>query len=227
MCIIAIKTPGTKMPNEATIRTMWTRNPHGAGFMYASNGVVHIRKGFDDVETFMTELSRIPSPKKTPVIMHFRIATHGGIRPGNTHPFPILHDVDKLSALNFYTRSVCVAHNGVLPIQPGRSDISDTMEFVANRLAYIQDMNPEFMYSEPAMQLIAEMSEGSRLAFLNGAGDIRTTGYWYEDQKTGIIFSNTSFVQPYKWAAPKKNDRLEFPELPDTWERDVRASWES
>ena len=46
MCIICAKPAKTAFPDAETIRTMWYRNPDGAGIMYARDGKVCIEKGF-------------------------------------------------------------------------------------------------------------------------------------------------------------------------------------
>ena len=46
MCIICAKKRGVDMPDSNTIRNMFRHNPHGSGFMYARDGIVHIEKGF-------------------------------------------------------------------------------------------------------------------------------------------------------------------------------------
>jgi len=203
MCIICIKKPGVKLPDLDTISRMWTRNPHGAGFMWASVGGkrVHVRKGYMDKPSFIAALSQIPSPDDKSVILHFRITTHGGTRPENTHPFVITDDLPTLRSGAVNTRRVCFAHNGILPIKPRLDDISDTMEFAISRLTPISRMRPDFLACDDALELIADMSTGSRLAFLAPDGLIRTTGDFYEDARTGLIYSNTSFLPAYVWPA--------------------------
>ena len=46
MCIICVSPKGTRQPTRAQLKTMFFRNPHGAGYMYARDGIVHIHKGF-------------------------------------------------------------------------------------------------------------------------------------------------------------------------------------
>ena len=193
MCIICIKRPGLPMPGKTTLYSLWTRNPDGAGFMYACRGEVHIRKGFMNFGDLLPALAAIPDPEGQPVILHFRITTHGGTCPENTHPFPILPDPDDLARTEADTKAVCVAHNGVLPIRPSRPDLSDTMEFVTRRLAPIRETDPNFLRDEAVMRRIAKMSAGSRLAFLDREGTIRTTGDWHEDPRTGLLYSNARF----------------------------------
>ena len=53
MCIICVSKPGVRQPDENTIRTMFYRNPHGAGYMAAREGKVIIHKGFMDFDSFL------------------------------------------------------------------------------------------------------------------------------------------------------------------------------
>ena len=92
MCIIAIKPAGIKMPAETTIENMWYNNSDGAGIMYAANGTVHIQKGFMTLKEFkatLKQLEKTIDTTNTPIILHFRITTHGQTSPENCHPFPV------------------------------------------------------------------------------------------------------------------------------------------
>ena len=51
MCIICVSPRKVRQPTLATIKTMFLRNPHGAGYMFARDGIVHISKGYMDVES--------------------------------------------------------------------------------------------------------------------------------------------------------------------------------
>ena len=35
MCIICVSKSGVRQPSDITLRAMFRRNPHGAGYMYA------------------------------------------------------------------------------------------------------------------------------------------------------------------------------------------------
>lgn len=63
-------------------------NRHGFGFSWADGDQVRWRKGFKDeqlTDDLLQEYLDLPFPKA----IHFRWATHGGINPELTHPFPI------------------------------------------------------------------------------------------------------------------------------------------
>lgn len=191
MCIIAAKPAGVAMPSEETIFQMWSSNRDGAGFMYAKKGKVHIEKGFMHYEDFhdaIEKLSKSNDMTKLPLVMHFRIATHGGVNPANTHPFPITDSIGVLSKL----KSSCtlgVAHNGIIDITP-RKGISDTMEYIISQLAPLYAGVKDFYRNEHLMRMI-DNATGSRLAFLTSDGSIYTVGDFIEDN--GIMYSNSSY----------------------------------
>lgn len=228
MCIIAIKCKGVDMPSEQTLRNMWVNNPHGAGIMYAGDdGKVYIDKGFMDWTSFIGRIHTLGEPetlKDMAIVMHFRIATHGGINPNNTHPFPVSGRIDALKKL----RQACkvgVAHNGIIPITP-REGISDTMEFIASELAPLAAVRPKWYKDKPTLAKIGKRIQ-SKLAVLDGAGVISYYGDFIAE-KDGMIYSNTSYkprysaVYTWRSAAPYEIDTEE----PDNaWDYD--APWDT
>ena len=145
MCIIAIKSRGVELPSEEILQNMWRANRDGAGFMYAKDGAVHIKKGFMTYESFIAEIRKLGSSgemRNLPLIMHFRITTHGGTKPENTHPFPVTDSIGVLKKLNSTTK-LGMAHNGIIDILP-REGISDTMEYTASQLAPLSRALPKF-----------------------------------------------------------------------------------
>ena len=206
MCIIAAKPAGVKMPDTETIRRMWYSNRDGAGLMYAADGKVVIEKGFMKLTDFEAALSRVAKRydlDKLPLVLHFRITTHGGTKPSNCHPFPITRSVEKLQALKSYA-TIGVAHNGVIPIVP-RHGISDTMEYIATQLAPLCSALPDFTHNDAALELIRNAIH-SKMAFLTDKGEITTVGEFITDG--GVYYSNGSYkpYEPRYWhstASPK------------------------
>jgi predicted glutamine amidotransferase len=192
MCVIAAKPEGVAFPSDERIEDMWYANPDGAGFMYADKGEVHIRKGFMTLDSFMSAIADLKSKRdltKLPVVMHFRITTHGGTKPENCHPFPISDSVGVLSKLTMKT-SIGVAHNGIINITP-RKGISDTMEYIASQLAPLSRAVPDFYRNKDLMEMINNAVK-SKLAFLTKKGSIYTVGEFYEED--GILYSNKNFM---------------------------------
>ena len=193
MCIIAIKPAGVKTPAETTIENCWYNNPDGAGFMYTSGGNVHIEKGFMTLKDFKAALKRLEKTidvVNTPIILHFRITTHGGTSPGNCHPFPVVEKLPLLQMTKFKA-PLAVAHNGIISIKPSKEDISDTMEYIMSQLAPMYQLKKDFYRQDAGKKLIYNFIR-SKMVFLDGAGRVETIGDFIED-KDGVLYSNTSY----------------------------------
>ena len=189
MCIIAIKCKGVDLPSEDTLRTMWTNNPHGAGIMYARDNRVYIDKGYMDWTSFYERLKSLGDVRDTALVMHFRIATHGSVIPGNTHPFPVSENVTFLTKLRLACK-VGVAHNGIIPITP-REGISDTMEYIASELVLIARKNAKWYMDKQTLASIGKRIQ-SKLAVLDGNGTVAYYGDFITESD-GMLYSNTSY----------------------------------
>jgi hypothetical protein len=193
MCIIAIKPAGIKLPADTTLENCWYNNPDGAGFMYAAGGTVHIQKGFMTLKDFNSAIDKLKKSvdvTNTPIVLHFRITTHGGTAPGNTHPFPV---TEKLPLLQM-TKSkapLAVAHNGIIGIKPSQKDISDTMEYIVSQLAPLYQLKKDFYRQDAGKKLIYNFIK-SKMAFLDGLGRIETIGDFTRGDD-GLLYSNSSY----------------------------------
>lgn len=146
MCIIAYKPAGAKFPSKSTIKTMFRNNPDGAGFMYAAPDGVHIVKGLMSVSAFMQALSQIKHDTSIPVVMHFRIATHGGYSESMTQPFPLSNKNKRLRALNTIC-DVGIAHNGIIHMCNDAKKISDTAMFIRDYMTRLPQSKSRSMIS--------------------------------------------------------------------------------
>ena len=141
MCNILYKNQDQKMPSEKILRSMWRKNPDGAGVMWKVKGsrFVGYQKGFMSLEELMEWLGRCHfNEVACEVAIHMRIATHGGISEGNTHPFPVDAKANPHKLRDERCTHVLM-HNGVLPIAPRKENWSDSAE-LAHRAA---EVNPE------------------------------------------------------------------------------------
>ncbi len=201
MCIIAIKDKGINLPEESILETMFKHNSDGAGFMYAKDGQVHIKKGFMTYKAFKKAIDKIEDIKDMPLVMHFRIATSGGIDCGACHPFPISNKRKTLRKTDFVT-DIGVVHNGVIPIS-APDNMSDTMQYISKKLYFYQKIQPNFYNQRTFMKRI-EKEIKSKMVFLTGSGEIYRIGDFIEDK--GIIYSNhsyesyTVFPLPYRYS---------------------------
>jgi hypothetical protein len=197
MCIIAIKNAKQKPFTEEMVRTMFTNNPDGAGYMTTENGKVNIRKGFMKVEHLLSSLASL-SPD-VPVVLHCRIATHGNVVQGLCHPFPVVSDFSKMRAKKTKC-DVGMVHNGIISCADSSHDVSDTMSYIQSVVSPLLSLNEHALQS-PAGKSILATSCGSKLAFLDGRGRITTIGDFQVHD--GFLFSNGSY-QEKVWLPPTK-----------------------
>lgn len=211
MCIIAAKPANTPMPSQETIRAMWMNNPDGAGIMYpvtqvhkargkkTTTNVVQIEKGFmhlADLTKRLEELSKSIDLTATPMVLHFRITTHGGTCPENCHPFPVTSSIGVLQKRKS-TAKLGVAHNGIIHSVTPRKGISDTMEYIATQLDPLTSAMPRWYENKHALRMV-ENAIDSKLAVLTPEGSIHLVGRFEESD--GIMYSNSTYI-PYRWSA--------------------------
>jgi hypothetical protein len=174
------------MPDIRTIIDMWDDNPHGAGIMWRSGSLVKYAKGFMKQDKFLKFLKKNEKElAETEVAMHFRIATHGGINPWNTHPFPMDPGTNTKS-MSGTVRS-CMMHNGVLPIVPRNENISDTAELSLRAKA--------FPSPEKYIESIAEYVSADNRILVFAPDSTLFVGDWHEEN--GLSFSNLNFKSMY------------------------------
>lgn len=84
------------------------KNSHGFGYAWVDGDEVEWAKGFQSTEfaDVVDDFLARPFPKA----IHFRLATHGGIQPALTHPFPLKRG--NPLTLNGRAKSV-LFHNGI------------------------------------------------------------------------------------------------------------------
>lgn len=195
MCIAIGKMAGADMPTKETLKRCWDNNPDGAGYAFASNGVVYIRKGFMTFDSFWSSISeadRRHNFKNCGVLIHFRIATHGGVIPAMTHPFPIIDDNGALSKLE-YVSDYAVVHNGIITLTSTKAysekGMSDTAIFIRDYLTKIAQ-NRQWFRRKCNIELIEKMID-SKMAILNSRGEIiHTSGFTEEN---GVLYSNSTY----------------------------------
>lgn len=216
MCIIAMKPEGVTL-SDAKLYHMWKNNPDGAGFMYAEDGKLKIVKGLMTYMHFRQALDEAGPTRK--IVMHFRIRTHGAIKPEMTHPFWINNNLG-------------MAHNGVITKLAGETTTlrSDTAVFAA-KLAN-EYSNPLDAIKNPFHRAMIESFIGySKLVFMDATGKHyifnENMGTWDKD----VWYSNESY-KPAKIAANKSAWKDEKKNLSDKvisgWvQPDQRADWQA
>ena len=140
-----------KKINKATLRRCYDANPDGAGFMYAEDKQLHVKKGYFTFKEFYKEYK--PHGDKQ-VLIHFRIKTHGPIDKDNCQPFLV-------------NNSLGFIHNGIISGY-GSSSKSDTIEFNESILQKIVSKHGNnSLFDDPMVELIENVIAYSKLVFLD------------------------------------------------------------
>lgn len=197
MCIIVYKPADIELPAKSTLRICWEGNPHGAGIMWPDGRRVNIRKGYmswDAFEEALDEVTQSIDVASTPIALHFRIATHGDIKPGCCHPFAVKDCYERMRQTKI-SADVGFMHNGTLSGLETDDATSDSMAFAKSVLVPLKAMCSDFLASKKAMRVIESSTQGSRFLLMAKDGRVRTFGRWIEDD--GILYSNENFRPHY------------------------------
>ena len=195
MCIICVSPARTLQPSISQIKTMFMNNPHGAGYMYARDGRVHIHKGFMDIDSFLSAIKAEHFTAKDSVVYHFRISTQAGVNPEMTHPFPLSNRLLHMKALDVECQCG-VAHNGIIRLtsDPTQHEYSDTALFITRYMAQMVHGLDDLKDAQLLNRI--ERLAGSKLAIMDGSGYIATVGNFINER--GLLFSNDSY-QELRW----------------------------
>ena len=190
MCVAIYKPKRVNLPSLEILKQCWDANPDGAGFAMLTGGerAIEIHKGYMTWKQFVTAHEKYHLAEfNGDLLLHFRIATHGGISPGNTHPFCITKDVKLLQHTNVLSNNALI-HNGILPIEPEVKGISDTME-LCRRLA-----EGGLSRNIPAVfNLIQGMAGNNKIAVMTRE-KVHLFGDW--ESVEGVYFSNLLWNWP-------------------------------
>jgi predicted glutamine amidotransferase len=205
MCVIVVVQSKKDIPPYETLTKCGRNNADGMGYMYVKNNKVVINKGFFKVKS-LHESMQDNIPEESPVVIHFRIATHGAKTAGLCHPFPVTSNYETLCALDV-TCDTGVAHNGVLSAYGKiNKEYSDTQNYIATVLAFVKD----HITNDGVKQLISDSIGSDKLAFLTHEGIIHMFGnytklenVWYSN-----VYWNYTTYYPATTAKDDENDWL-------------------
>lgn len=169
MCILIVKPAGAALPSQHLLERYAQRNPHGFG--YATGAKTYKTMSF---KAFMREIAKEDASEA--MLIHFRLATHGSKKKGNCHPFK-----DEATGVAF-------AHNGILPVRP-IGDMTDSE--TAFRKLFQPHIVKGGIYSRALAQEVKSIIGGSKVAFINALGQIKTFGEFSEID--GIYYSNLRY----------------------------------
>jgi len=185
MCLAIYKKQAAVLPIEH-LQTAFDSNPDGAGFAASTGKKIEIRKGFFTFEHFLAEYKKF---NVLPMLIHFRVATHGRIGTENCHPFALAEG------------KYAMIHNGCLPIESDKetSDTHNFAKFVLSPiLGHVHPANPGLKY------LIEQtIGRGNKVCVMDKAGKAviynELAGHWAECGQ--VWYSNESY-KPSAWNWP-------------------------
>lgn len=204
MCVAIYIPTNAKKPTLSTFKACWESNPDGAGFSYVNEqNKVEIQKGFMTWKAFKKAWKEVNlDTSKTPVFVHFRIATAGNVDEGNTHPFNLAKTTENLRLLHT-TSNYALVHNGMLPIDPTNNIDSDTMELCKR----INKIGKPF----ECLELLQGFTD-NRIAIMDANKKVVLLGEW--EEVDGVYYSNLHWqYSKYKsWYYPYEHDNLGWEE---------------
>lgn len=188
MCI-AIYKPKEKTLSEEILRQCFERNSDGAGFAYAKDGVLTVKKGFFTFKSFWEAYSQIP--EGVPAIIHFRIKTSGNKDEYNCHPWSV-------------TDNLAIIHNGIISdYSVSGSSISDTGLFVGDILkTMVSHLGEKCLTTDFSNFLLSEALGSSKMVSLDKDGEHAIFNASSGEFVDGVWFSNSSY-KGYKSSSSK------------------------
>jgi len=183
MCLILIAENISDITDNVNLLDAWRSNSDGAGIAYLKNGEIRVKKGLMNYKSFSIAVDRIP--KKCPIAIHLRLATHGSVSRDNCHPFPV--------------RDHYLMHNGVITAlgKSGKHGESDSAH-----LARILTRLPE----RERLPLLGSIY--GRFAYISQR-EILHVGQF--EERKGVLLSNLNF-EPSKlnWLDKKTWNRKDW-----------------
>lgn len=183
MCIIVTKEKNAKPLDMKVFKNCWDNNPNGAGILFNDGKTSTLIKGIMDKKEFLKKVKEA-NRKECSFVIHTRIATHGSVKPSNTHPF--------------VSKTLGFAHNGTFNITPD-GDTTDSETFFLHTIA-----DKTFEWCKRNKYLLDMATKGCRCVIFDmDSGEMLYLNEkdWVDDAKyQGYKFSNTSYSrEPYSF----------------------------
>jgi hypothetical protein len=207
MCILIYKPENVALPSKDTLKTSWENNNMGAGFCFDDGNKITVHKGFMKFKPLYKALMKTDDSK--PMLIHFRLATHGLVDGTATHPFPCSSEISELKLLS-YTTGMAIAHNGIVPGYGNNKDdnLSDTQDFIKNCLSGLKDV----IFRGEVQKLILDATDSKWGIMVPGR--VALLGKFMESG--GCLYSNDGYKPiPKAWESYYKN-QFGYPSFEET-----------
>ena len=162
MCL-AIYKPAKAVIPVHHLENGYESNPMGCGFCWPEGGKVKVVKGLLPFKEFL-DLYKKAEAEETPMLIHFRMATHGGKNEFNCHPFSMVNE------------KFALIHNGVIPIATSKDasgkEMSDTHTFAA--LVMEPMLRSGISPRKPSFRFLVEQTIGSgnKVCVMSADGEV-------------------------------------------------------
>ena len=175
MCIAIVKQLD-KTISEDRLRTCCNNTKDGCGFAYIKDNAIIIKK-FMEFEAFYKEYKLVETT--SPMLIHFRIATHGKVELDNCHPFKL-------------NNRMVLIHNGIISGYGDKEKKSDTRDYIDKVLSKISWK----MWKNPAFREMVGQAIGySKLGIMDVSGEMYIINYNKGVVEDGVWYSNSSFKE--------------------------------
>lgn len=203
MCIVLHKKAGVTLSRQ-TYLNCFNSNRDGAGFAFAENGKLEVRKGFFDFDQFYDAFK---SHEHRDAVVHFRIGTSAPKDAFNCHPWVV---TDCHKGFEF-----AVAHNGILSY-PHSEHKSDTGHFVDEILGPQLRRDPWFLDHKPGQYLVEEMlGAGNKMVVLRSDGTVYVLNRKHGVEEEGVWYSNNGYKNSFGhrgfgWCSAGDDDDMDW-----------------
>lgn len=222
MCLIAYMPAGRRLSEEDCAIALRS-NPDGYGIMYpacpgdSQGNLVVVRNHKSNLQAFLRDYRLIPAD--VPVAIHWRLATVGEVKPGNTHPFPVL------SLAEGDDRDLWFMHNGGIDIET-IGNRSDSWSFGETILRPLLAERPDILQEKVIQDLLAyrvatDVGYPNRLLMMEGSGRVTIIGEETGHEYQGCWLSNRNSVAcpKVKNFSAKAWDWTKYRDSSETWDK--------
>jgi len=145
----------------------------GCGFCWTEDGKLNVIKGLFTFEDFYDQYKKV---EHRPMLVHFRLATHGPVNVENCHPFTMCDG------------QYALIHNGIFSIDLKDPKLSDTGNFAK----YI--MEPTIKAGKHKNKAVIERAIGwNYVAMMSADGEVTVYNDREEQWDNGVWFSNGGY----------------------------------
>ena len=172
MCIAILNK--SAVLSKKSLKNCWDNNNHGAGIGYIDGGEIRSYHESTSFDSFYEEYKYIRAISDKPLMLHFRIATHG-MGKDMLHPHEVTHG------------KVTLIHNGIIR-GLGDNRISDTREF-AELLGNFRPKNVQFIDHKGVRGFAMQLLGGTnKVVLMDNRGEFRilneSLGHWDKAKDT-------------------------------------------